>query len=134
MLSYEEIKKWCSEKENKDKLILLPCFVLVFLVGFGTGRFDRSIQQAQQKSQPHYTTPATQKPATTKAAAVLPAVGNVAGTSTTASCLIKGNIASGTGKKIYHMPGGASYKIVKPEQCFNTEAEAQAAGFAKASR
>jgi micrococcal nuclease len=48
-------------------------------------------------------------------------------------CVIKGNISSG-GKKIYHVPGGASYKVVKPEQCFNTEAEAAAAGYVKASR
>jgi hypothetical protein len=132
MLSYDEIKKWCSVKENKDRLILIPCFILVFLVGFGTGRFDRSIESAQQKSQPHYTTPAPAKPTPTKAAAT-PTVGTVAGTSTPASCLIKGNISS-NGRKIYHIPTGALYKVVKPEQCFNTEAEALAAGFVKSGR
>jgi hypothetical protein len=61
-----------------------------------------------------------------KATTTLPTVIN------TDACKIKGNI--GTGGKIYHMPGGASYKIVKPEMCFNTEAEAVAAGFRKAGR
>ena len=51
----------------------------------------------------------------------------------TAECKIKGNISSG-GKKIYHIKGGASYKAVKPEMCFNTEEEAKAGGFVKSLR
>ena len=31
--------------------------------------------------------------------------------------------------KIYHVPGGAFYNKVTPEQCFKTEAEAKAAGW-----
>ncbi len=45
---------------------------------------------------------------------------------------IKGNI--GSSGKIYHLPGGASYKQTIPELCFDTEAEAQAAGFRKSLR
>lgn len=45
---------------------------------------------------------------------------------------IKGNISSSG--KIYHMPGGSFYSRTNPEICFNTEAEAQAAGFRKSSR
>lgn len=44
---------------------------------------------------------------------------------------IKGNISSSD--KIYHLPGGAFYNRTNPEQCFNTEAEAKAAGFRKSS-
>jgi micrococcal nuclease len=51
----------------------------------------------------------------------------------TSNCLIKGNISS-SGKKIYHVPGGALYKVVKPKQCFNTKAQAVAAGFVKSKR
>lgn len=44
---------------------------------------------------------------------------------------IKGNISGSN--KVYHKPGGSSYNRTKPEACFNTEAEAQAAGFRAAS-
>ncbi len=44
---------------------------------------------------------------------------------------IKGNLNSG----IYHVPSGASYATTRANvQCFNTEAEAIAAGFRKAKR
>jgi hypothetical protein len=44
---------------------------------------------------------------------------------------IKGNISGSN--KVYHKPGGSSYNRTKPEACFSTEAEAQAAGFRPAS-
>lgn len=44
---------------------------------------------------------------------------------------IKGNLNS----MIYHVPGGASYaKTAANVQCFDTEAQAQAAGFTRAKR
>ncbi|MDP3741043.1 MAG: hypothetical protein Q8R08_01810 [bacterium] len=45
---------------------------------------------------------------------------------------IKGNISAKS--KIYHMPGGASYKQTIPEMCFDTESAAVAAGFRKSLR
>lgn len=45
---------------------------------------------------------------------------------------IKGNISSSG--KIYHLPGGSFYKRTNPELYFDTEAEAQAAGFRKSKR
>lgn len=53
-------------------------------------------------------------------------------TSALSGCLVKGNISKDS--KIYHVLGGSFYNRVKPEQCFQTEAEAQAAGFRKSSR
>jgi hypothetical protein len=44
---------------------------------------------------------------------------------------IKGNISGSN--KVYHKPGGSSYNRTKPEACFTTEAEAQAAGFRAAA-
>lgn len=44
--------------------------------------------------------------------------------------LIKGNINS-KGEKIYHVPGGQFYDKTVPEHWFNTEEEAQAAGYRK---
>jgi micrococcal nuclease len=43
---------------------------------------------------------------------------------------IKGNINS-KGEKIYHVPGGKYYEQTVPEQWFDTEEEAKAAGFRK---
>ncbi|WP_123043575.1 thermonuclease family protein [Cohnella candidum] len=46
---------------------------------------------------------------------------------------IKGNI-NAKGEKIYHVPGGSSYRATKPEKWFCTEQEALDAGFRKAAR
>jgi micrococcal nuclease len=45
----------------------------------------------------------------------------------------KGNINS-KGDKIFHVPGGASYRNTKPEQWFCSEKEALDAGFRKAAK
>lgn len=46
---------------------------------------------------------------------------------------IKGNINK-KGEKIYHVPGGAYYNRTIAEEYFNTEAEAQAAGYRRSKR
>lgn len=133
MITYEEIKIWFEDKENKQKVVYVFCSVLIFLVGFGAGKFEKqfsrnnfSVQKnyntKQQQNQPIVKTGEGQSPAQVKGVAT-----------GTAGCLIKGNIGS-KNSKIYHMPGGAFYNIVKPEQCFKTEAEAVASGFVKSSR
>lgn len=131
MISYEEIKIWLDEKENKQKIVYGICFVLVFVVGFGTGKFYGQNQKSYLKSQINYTTKQPVNQTTVKTAiGESPAV---KGTSTPVSCPVKGNI-NAKGAKIYHVIGGMYYKIVKPEQCFATEGEALAAGFVKSSR
>ena len=135
MLTYEEIKNWWGEKENKNKVVIAFGFVLIFIVGFGTGRYERGIRRDSYK--PNYTTQAAKKPAVlgaqTDAAGQAMAADTTTTTAKSASCIIKGNI-SAAGKKIYHIKGGAFYDRVKPEQCFKTQAEAIAAGFVKSSR
>ncbi len=133
MLSYEQIKTWLKEKENKNKVVLVACFIVVFLVGFGTGRYERGSRRDTYKPLSNYTTQSIKKPQGAPAAEA-----DVAGVTTTTlpsliNCVVKGNI-SAKGKKVYHVVGGAFYKIVKPEQCFKTEAEAVTAGFVKSSR
>ena len=134
-MSYEEIKIWLAEKENKNKIALGISFVVVFLVGFGAGSFAKTVKTVPAKSQYNYTTSQAKTP-TPKADMVAEsknqAVSSIA-SSTKSGCLIKGNISS-SGRKIYHVPTGALYKVVKPEQCFDTEAEALAAGFVKSGR
>ncbi len=137
MTFYEKIKDWLKQKENKDKLVLGLSFILVFVVGFGAGSYVRETRRDIYKPQANYTTNTTKKPATAATTNAGQVLGKttvaVASSTQTTSCVIKGNI-SAAGKKIYHVEGGAFYKRVKPEQCFNTEAEALAAGFIKSSR
>jgi hypothetical protein len=46
---------------------------------------------------------------------------------------VKGNFST-SGEKIYHLPGGAFYSRTRPEVCFATEDDAQAAGFRPSKR
>lgn len=48
-------------------------------------------------------------------------------------CPVKGNISS-SGEKIYHVPGGAFYERTVPEECFDTPAAAEAAGYRASKR
>ena len=139
MKSYEDWKNWL--KENKNYLAVGAGFVVVFIVGFGTGIYQKPTRR--QNVQSNYTTSAAKKPVVNEAQAqiagetVVNEVANPAPAKAVApadaACLIKGNI-SAKGDKIYHLKGGAFYDRTKAEQCFNTEAEAQAAGFRKSSR
>ena len=144
-MNYEEMKTWFSEKENKQKVVFGICYVLVFIVGFGAGSYKKSIRRDSYKPQANYTTQSSKKPIETvnkegdSPPAADPTTATVLSANTTktpvdlTNCIIKGNIGAGN-KKIYHVKGGSFYNRVKPEQCFNTEAEAQAAGFVKSSR
>lgn len=133
---YERFKKICLD--YKTEIFTGFCFVLVFLAGFGSGSFVQP--KATKTTQSYYTVNATKKQTNPPAedggvATPTPVVTAVdsASSSPTSGCIVKGNISS-SGKKIYHVKGGAFYKTVKPEKCFNTEAEAKAAGFVKSKR
>jgi len=54
-------------------------------------------------------------------------------TQTSTTGKIKGNI-SASGEKIYHVPGGAYYDKTDAEEYFDTEEQAQAAGYRKSAR
>lgn len=132
MVTYEEIRNKINE--NKEKIVLAICFMLIFLVGFGTGRYDKALRRDKIKSQNYYSTKESVQPPKQEGGEGQVAAAQVQqNASSSVSCLIKGNISS-KGKKIYHLPGGAFYERTNPEQCFATEAQAQAAGFVKSSR
>jgi hypothetical protein len=140
MISYDETKTWFDE--NKQKIVLVICFALVFVIGFGTGRFDKELtaRRAQINSQNNYTTKSvdntTKKTGEgiteTKAPAKEPAQNNpeVLGANVDKACPVKGNQTS----KIYHLPRGTFYNTLKSPKCFNTEAEARAAGYRRSGR
>jgi hypothetical protein len=133
MTFYEKAKDWLKQKENKDKLVLGLSFVLTFIVGFGAGSYVRETRRDVSKPQANYTTVSAKKPANAATKTVGQETAKQATSTQTSSCIVKGNISS-TGKKIYHVKGGAFYDRTKAEECFNTEAEAVAAGFTKSSR
>lgn len=127
--------------------------MLIFFVGFGTGRYDKEAQSAKRKAQNNYSKPAGNQQKLEKAGADNQKVNNdgqVAGEAVgdgdrageavegfapgvDVKCPVKGNI-NAKGKRVYHVPTGAFYAQTKPERCFNTEAEAKKAGFIKSSR
>ncbi len=47
---------------------------------------------------------------------------------------IKGNLTTSSGDMIYHVPGGQYYDRTIAEECFATEADAQAAGYRRSLR
>ncbi len=105
-------------KNHQQKLVLVVGFLLVALIGFELGKKSVSktviseIQEAQALDQPANYTP---KESTTQT-----------------NC--QGQI-KGSASMIYHIPGGAFYdKTTKPIRCFDTETDAQSAGFRKSSR
>lgn len=49
------------------------------------------------------------------------------------SCLVNAPI-KGNQSGIYHVPGGQFYDRTNPEECFESESEAQAAGYRRSQR
>lgn len=138
-MDYNKFKE--SLEKNKQVYLVGISLVVVFFLGFGVGKYDKYALKTQ-KSYNNYNTNTAKKvvelKATPDGGEAVKVSEQVKGTSTkttiaNSECLIKGNISS-TGRKLYHVKGGASYNKVKPEQCFNSNQEAEAAGFLKASR
>ncbi len=134
-MDYQELKTKLSP--HKDKFVLGVCFLLVFIVGFGSGKFVKEKKSSESSTVPtNYTTKKVVKPITAEGEGIEAKVLETATTVPAAvieKCIIKGNIPA-KGKKLYHVQGGAFYQRVKAEQCFNTEQEALAAGYEKSSR
>lgn len=135
-MNYEEIKEKFYGKKNYFAVAL--GFVLVFLLGFGTGIFEKDRRKAPA-SLPNYTTnteKTVEKPAIETKSTFQIGENKVLGQATsslsTQECLIKGNISANS--KIYHVKGGAFYDRTNPEMCFSTEQQALDAGFRKSSR
>ncbi|OGE86632.1 MAG: hypothetical protein A3J48_01675 [Candidatus Doudnabacteria bacterium RIFCSPHIGHO2_02_FULL_46_11] len=115
-------------KRNEKIILLSATFTCVFLLGFFTGKIGgrAGVQPLIniEKSPIH----STILRGDIQSQAVLGE--NILENGVV--CRIKGNISSSS--RIYHLPGGSFYDRTDPEMCFNTEAEAQAAGFRKSSR
>jgi hypothetical protein len=130
-LDFEKLRAQILEK-GKPLLIAGVCFVAVFVAGYGTGKTSGggSNTAAAKRSLTNYTTNTNTQ---TKKAATTPTTNTNTKTPATPvdpnNCYIKGSKS-----KIYHMPGGSFYERTNPAACFNSEAEAQSAGYTKSSR
>ena len=118
-------------KTHQQKIVLATGYILVALLAFGLGRttaFKYSVPdiKIEEVFAPPSDTNYNPNPGTVQSTTV--------DNSKPDDCngKIKGNISSSN--KIYHMPGGSFYNRTNAEMCFETEAEAKAAGFRKSSR
>jgi hypothetical protein len=110
---------------NKPKLKILVLVCIIQLGSFGAGLYSGHTywpKQSVRITLPNYTTEETKTPETTLSTDTTVPLQNT-------QCNIKGSKS-----KLYHLPGGAFYNRTNPQICFNTEAEAQAAGYTKSSR
>ncbi len=115
---------------NLQKIKFWGIIALIQIGSFGLGFYSASTfhsESPKQSLQPDYTTKQPNQPATTQTQSSKNSTDK-----TTEDCPVKGNISSKS--KIYHVKGGSFYDRTDPEMCFNTEVEAQAAGFVKSSR
>lgn len=120
-------------KSHQQKLVLMIGYALVAALGFGLGQLttaDKSGPQIRVEqaflSPSNYT--AKSEPAQ------LAQAGQVLAQSASQADTCQGKI-KGSSSFTYHVPGGAFYdRTTKPIRCFDTEAQAQAAGFKKSNR
>ena len=133
-LNFEKLKE-----KMKPLGIAAICFIAVFIAGFGAGRASgggSAASAAAKRSLSNYNTNTGDKAKTDGGAATTAAnkssnSGSKAPAAKVdpANCYIKGSKS-----KTYHMPGGSFYERTNPAACFNSEEEAQAAGYKKSSR
>jgi hypothetical protein len=117
-------------KNHQVKIVLIVGYLLVFGLAYGLGRLTAYRYSVPEiRVEEVFSSPLnnSQNPGINQSASV------VAGSIAECQGQIKGNIGSGN-SKIYHLPGGSFYDRTDPEMCFDTEAQAQAAGFRKSLR
>jgi len=131
-LDFQKIKKFLIEKE--DKIILAIGFILVAFLSFGAGK----LSETYHPPAPIIFKNAPDCPALTANGEI--SAGNIdTGKSidsvqSSSLSAAQGKIIGNKNSKIYHLPGSASYnKISETNRVyFNTEADAQKAGYRKA--
>lgn len=116
----------------EQKIALVIGFAAVAAIGFWGGmnmdpKADTSPAVSASSSSTNYTEskPVVQTPVSTTQTSTTQAL----------EVLDCGGKIKGSSSHIYHVPGGSFYnKTTRPIACFDTEAEAQVAGFRKSSR
>ncbi len=116
-------------RKNEKLILLTTAFVCIFVLGFLAGRTGTLNSQAPVISIEKSSINSSILKDNIQSQSVL---GENQSADSNCAGKIKGNISSSG--KIYHVPGGSFYNRTQPEMCFNTEAEAQAAGFKRSQR
>ncbi len=131
MFSYLDLKQ--KFIENKQRIMFASGSIIIFLLGFGTGRGYTEVSKTlpTPSNNSNYAIKTSPAPAQNKAPTSNKATDKQK-SNTNQNCPVKGNISGKN--KIYHVKGGAFYDKVDAEECFNTEDEAKAAGFRKSTR
>lgn len=116
--------------------ISAACMTVVFIAGFGAGKMHSGtsmIASASKRSLNNYNINApraeTKQSNQTATTQPNPVSQNNAQNNSIGDCPVKGSKS-----KLYHVQGGSFYDRTTADKCFNTEAEAQAAGYTKSSR
>lgn len=121
-------------KTHQQKIVLTIGYLLVASLAFGLGRFTTSVSSAPEiRVEEAFSLPLNYN--SNQGSIQLDTTSpQVAGSTKSSSINCQSKI-KGSSSHIYHVPGGAFYdKTTKPIRCFDTEAQATAAGFRKSSR
>jgi len=127
MKIFQKIKTFLVD--NKRRFTFIASSLVIFLVGYGTGRsallplYNNAPKSGVRSS--NYTTSGAAAANTNAAPKTAKPAGDPA-------CPVKGNVVSAKEKK-YYTASDRGYAQVKPEECFASEAEAQATGFVGAA-
>lgn len=123
MISKEKIKNYQTVlSKNEDKIILGIGFILVAVLSFGAGKLS-------EVSRPDSPIIFQEAPKCESASG-----NNTENKSETTATVNQGKIIGNKNSLIYHIPGGGSYNKVSETNrvYFNSEEEAQKAGYRKA--
>lgn len=117
-------------KTHQLKLALIVGYLLVAALAFGLGQMTVHRQPLPEiRVEQTSVLPDNYSP---NIAGIQSETSPIAATAVVGNC--QGKI-KGSSSHIYHMPGGAFYdKTTHPAACFDTESQAQAAGYRKSSR
>lgn len=119
-------------KTYQQQIVLVIGYILIASLGFGLGRFTSpNLSVPEVRVEEVFASPANYTP---NIAGIQTNIAEAPTNSISATLTCQGKI-KGSSSMIYHLPGGSFYdRTTHPIRCFDTEAQAQAAGFRKSSR
>jgi hypothetical protein len=121
-------------KNYQQTIVLTIGYLLVASLGFGLGRFTAFKYEIPEIRVESSFAPLNNYSGNVSGAQTQSATDKIDQGQPEATISCEGKIKGST-SKIYHLPGGDFYKrTTKPIRCFDTEAEAKAAGFRKSTK
>ena len=118
-------------KNNQEKIALAIGYIFVACLFLAVGRFTVSSRQTQVKIE-EPSLDLTQIYNNLNPSPSQSVAGATTQSDSTSVC--QGKIKGNPSSKIYHVPGGAFYDRLSSAICFDSERDAQAAGYRKSQR